>query len=689
MLLLLFFATGILPPARLEAGCVLIRAENDGSGAGFVVDAKKKWIITCRHVVADRDRVDVYFPWTREGSLVAEKSEYLGNRPLLRERGLLATARVLKKSDDADLALLEVESLPASATAVSLAAAPPQPGDALRALGHRIDLDTVFNLTTGFTRQSGRLANGYFWRGKKLAVNADTILGQLPIEEGDSGGPVFNAKAELVGMVSALRRQAPLAAVAISAAEIRKFLAVTEPAAKPAAPGIADILTRATVWIRPQSADIHLAGALVSRDHVLTSARGLGPSNLVGVAFPLNENGKWIGEREPYRDPIGLHQKNAWSRGVVIARDPVRDLALISLDEGTRPSAMRPAPLAAAVNVSEAVHAMSHPGGVEFAWVYASGSVRQVGRIALAQGEKPAKVNATLLQLPAQSGSPGGPVLNERGELVGVLAARESAQNTGYAATPDEIADFLDVALADRPAKSVAALLNRIETTWERFSSDFAGALAYRGLEYPAEKREAIFRLAHSINPRSFPPQVQLWNLLMRAGRIAEAEAVLDRAIENDGPDQAAWLGSRAVRRMDRKEWRGARGDLERILDVYPRQASARRSLVGVLLELNKDEEAAAAVGDTVRSQPDGIRFLAADLLRQADELAKKFPDAPAIPSNWLNRAIGAAAKSETDAARKAECEVVLKAVAAAPDDGVRLRLLREYLAKLKPAPDR
>lgn len=664
-----------LPALDPVAGCVLIRAENDSSGSGFVVDVKKKWIITCRHVVAERDRVDVYFPWTRDGTLVTEKSEYLGNRPLLRERSLLVTAKVLKKSDEADLALLEAESLPPSVTALSLASTAVQPGDPLRVVGHRIDLDTVFNLTTGFTRQSGRLANGYFWRGKKLAVNAAAILGQLPIEEGDSGGPVIDAKGEVVGMVSALRRQAPLAAVAISAREIRKFLAITEPVSKPSAPNISDTLTRATVWIRPQSADVHLAGVLISPDRVLTSARGLGPANLVGIAFPLNMNGKWIGEREPYRDPIGLHQKDAWRRGIVIARDPIRDLALIAVDEV--PNGMRPVPLAASASTGEAVHAMSHPGGVEFAWVYARGTVRQIGRVALAEGEKPAKVNASLLQLPAQGSSPGGPVLNDRGELVGVLAARESAQQVGYAATPEEIAAFLDVPL------------RRVEDAWERFTSDFAGALAYRGLELPAEKREAMFHLARAINPRSFPPQFQLWKLLMRADRIDEAEAVLDRAIENDGPDQSAWLASRAARRIERKEWRGARGDLERILDVSPGQATVRRMLVGVLLELSKDDEAAIAVGDTVRSHPDGIRFLAADLLLQADALAKKFPDAPAIPSNWLIRAIGAASKSETDAARKAECEVVLKAVAASADDGVRFRLLRAFLMKQNPAPDR
>ena len=65
-----------------------MRAENDGAGSGFVVDAKKRLLVTCRHVVADRKKVDVIFPWVRGGELVTDRAAYLGNRVQLRELGL-------------------------------------------------------------------------------------------------------------------------------------------------------------------------------------------------------------------------------------------------------------------------------------------------------------------------------------------------------------------------------------------------------------------------------------------------------------------------------------------------------------------------------------------------------------------------------------------------------------------------
>ena len=96
------------------------------------------------------------------------------------------------------------------------------------AVGNRLDLDTVWNLSSGPARAIGRLADGYFWRGKKLAANAPVLIGQLPTEEGDSGGPVFDARGRVVGMIAALRRQSPLAAVAIPAREIRRFAGLPE-----------------------------------------------------------------------------------------------------------------------------------------------------------------------------------------------------------------------------------------------------------------------------------------------------------------------------------------------------------------------------------------------------------------------------------------------------------------------------
>src|SRR5690242_15673555 len=45
-------------------------------GTGFVVDSRRKLLITNHHVVGKQDYVNVVFPMYRDGSLVAEFAEY-------------------------------------------------------------------------------------------------------------------------------------------------------------------------------------------------------------------------------------------------------------------------------------------------------------------------------------------------------------------------------------------------------------------------------------------------------------------------------------------------------------------------------------------------------------------------------------------------------------------------------------
>src|SRR3954468_15828044 len=120
----MLLALGLFIAAQVEApfnGGAWGRAENDGPGGGCVVDADERLLVTCRHVVADRKKVDVFFPWYRDGELVTDRRDYLGNRPLLRDRGLLVTGTVLKTSDDLDLALVQLDSLPPGAKAIRFA----------------------------------------------------------------------------------------------------------------------------------------------------------------------------------------------------------------------------------------------------------------------------------------------------------------------------------------------------------------------------------------------------------------------------------------------------------------------------------------------------------------------------------------------------------------------------------------
>ncbi len=673
VLALSLFVAVQIPPV---ASCAWVRAENDGAGAGFVVDAEKRLLGTCRHVVAERKKVDVFFPWHRAGTLVTDKRDYLANRQLLRENGLLVTGTVLKTSDELDLALVQLDSLPPGAKAVPLSAREPPVGEPLRAVGHRLDLDTVWNVTSGPLRTSGALADGYFWRGKKLATDARVLIGQLPTEEGDSGGPVVDARGEVVGMVCALRRQCPLAAVAISASEIRRFLdAPDPPVAKPEPLAVAEALTRATVWVRPTATDMSVAGALIEDDWVLTCARGLVTGDRVGVALPLRAGDRWVSERASYRDPLALHLRGAWRSGSVVARDPARDLALIKLDSPS--GQMKPLRLADAIpKPGDALHAMSHPGGLEFAWVYAAGAVRQRGRVALDAGEKAPLVSVLVCQLPAQTGSPGGPILNAKGELVGVLSAREGAQMVGYCATTDEIRAFLDVSLRNRPAKTLAGLFARIEELPSLYSSGLARGLADRSKSHLAAGRiaEAIRDCDSAL---SLDPGCVAARLVRAKMRPDDARAELDAAVEKGAFHREA-LVTRAERAARAKDWRKARGDLERVLAVFPADAEARQRLAGVYLGLGDDAKAADAVRDTLRADPKRLPALAVDWLAQADVLEQKFPDAPGIAADWLTKALTAGEMGTSDVKAKAALAEVLKAAREAKTDAARLRALRE-----------
>ncbi len=682
----MFLAITLLIAAPVDiplSGCAWVRAENDGAGGGFVVDADKRLLVTCRHVVADRKKVDVYFPWYEGGDLVTSRGEYLRNRVTLREKKLLVTGTVLKTADELDLALVELDSLPPGTKAVTFATRTLQPGESLRVVGHRLDLDTVWNVTAGPLRTSGTLVDGYFWRGKKLATNASVLIGQLPTEEGDSGGPVFDARGEVVGMVSALRRRCPLAAVVISTSEIRAFIDPKEPpATKPDRAPLAETLTRATVWVKPTATDVSLAGVLIEKDLVLTCARGLAANDRVGIALPLRDGERWMSERGSYRDPLTLHLRGAWQSGTVLARDPARDLALIRLDSG--PARMKPVPLAEAIpKLGDELHAMSHPGGLEFAWVYAAGSVRQRGRVTLDAGEKAPRVAVLVCQLPAQTGSPGGPILNVKGELVGVLSAREGTQMVGYAATTDEIRAFLDVGLRDRPARTLAALLKQIEELPGLYASGLA-----RGLADRAETHRKAGRLAEAKRDCDSAVSLDSGCVAARLCRVRMLEsdaafAELDAAIEKGNFHRDA-LVLRADFASRAKDWRKARGDLDRVLDAFPADADARQRLAGVLLGLGDDAKAAVAIGDTLRADPKRLAAVAVDLLAQADTLEQKFPDSPSIAADWLTKALVAAEKSTSDAKAKAAITEVLKAASAAKTDADRLRLLRAGVKGLK-----
>lgn len=438
---------------RLTRATVWIRTPTQGVGTGWIVDAKRRWLITNLHVVGEQDRVEAFFAVELDGRFITERQYYLENQKSLHEQGHAVRGKVIARREKSDLALIELEQLPKGSSVLPLAELLPGPGKRVHSVGHRHDSEALWNYSTGEVRQIGELSEGYFWRGKKLATDTPCLLIQLPINIGDSGSALVNDHGQVVGVVSGVRWQAPITAIAIQIREVRALLADVEKKELPPTKSPANKteiyrqLLAATCWVRPTATEGRSVGWLIDKEHklIVTTATGAGSFDLVDVIFPQFANNELIAEANAYSDRIALRQNGQLVRGLVLMRDVKRDLALIELESLPKYvaalSVANKEPLPA-----EKIHVVSHPNGVELLWLYSTGFARQTANIELANqpnGEA-VKSRALLLQIPHQAASSGGPVVDDRGELVGMMSAKEGAQQQlGYAIVGSELQRFL------------------------------------------------------------------------------------------------------------------------------------------------------------------------------------------------------------------------------------------------------
>jgi S1-C subfamily serine protease len=186
---------------------------------------------------------------------------------------------------------------------------------------------------------------------------------------------------------------------------------------------------------------------VVTNDHVVRGATEL------TVLFPTYDaEGDLIAERAAYAGQVGeLRRRGRLVGARVAARDRQRDLALLELDH--LPEDARAIPLAArGPQPGQRVHSIGNPGASGALWLYSRGTVRQVyhRKFTVDEGfEVDARVVET--QTPVNPGDSGGPVVNDRGELVAVV---QSAQLGRPGQEVRLISTFIDVS-------EVKALLSR------------------------------------------------------------------------------------------------------------------------------------------------------------------------------------------------------------------------------------
>jgi S1-C subfamily serine protease len=227
----LLLAAVFAAPARLPANEQVYQtilpgtayvAAGPNAGTGVLVDASKRWLVTNYHVVRDAAEVKVFFPASEKGAIMTEPSYYARNADRIAVRG-----KVLGRNVAADLAVIELERLPESAREVKLASVSARPGQVLHAIGNPGAEPAMWLYATGKTRSVFRkkMMTGQDATNFKFLIDSRLLVSSIPVNPGDSGGPVVNDSGELVGITQGWSKIGQQFSYAIDVEEVRGFLA--------------------------------------------------------------------------------------------------------------------------------------------------------------------------------------------------------------------------------------------------------------------------------------------------------------------------------------------------------------------------------------------------------------------------------------------------------------------------------
>jgi S1-C subfamily serine protease len=170
-------------------------------GTGSVIDRDQRLVVTCLHVMHDQKQTTVYFPMWSKFGLMVNGLDYLRSK-----NGI--TGRVVATDEDRDIAILQLDRLPANVQALEMADKAPPAGTPIFLVG---------NSTPGAkTIAEVRLWQQYSTKISRLAYSTQKLENEgmkqvhtwaIEIEalvsSGDSGDPVVDGDGRLVGVTFA------------------------------------------------------------------------------------------------------------------------------------------------------------------------------------------------------------------------------------------------------------------------------------------------------------------------------------------------------------------------------------------------------------------------------------------------------------------------------------------------------
>jgi S1-C subfamily serine protease len=162
------------------------------TGTGVLVDRDRRLVATAYHVIHGNKEIPLTFPkYSPSGELLKNEEDYAND---------FIVGTVWGSDPGLDLAIIQLQTVPAGVPEVKLAKGSPATGTLVHAVGGIPHGNaTLWDYSNGPVRnveeRTENLGNGQ-------VLHAWMVVTQNPINKGNSGGPLVNDRCELVGICS-------------------------------------------------------------------------------------------------------------------------------------------------------------------------------------------------------------------------------------------------------------------------------------------------------------------------------------------------------------------------------------------------------------------------------------------------------------------------------------------------------
>jgi hypothetical protein len=211
---------------KVVKSCVFIVTPVKGGyamGSGSLIDAEKKLVLTNWHVVDEEDIVFVQFPvYLKSGEIMTDKQEYIKRIPA----GLAIKGKVLYRDKSRDLAIVQLQRIPAGTPALPLAKKSVSVGATTWNIGSPGGVSQVFSITEGRVRAVApeKFLVGGGSPDSVFEVRAKIVTTTNPSNQGDSGGPLFDRRGYQVAVTQSGNTKLQLVSKFVDVSEVRALL---------------------------------------------------------------------------------------------------------------------------------------------------------------------------------------------------------------------------------------------------------------------------------------------------------------------------------------------------------------------------------------------------------------------------------------------------------------------------------